>query len=111
MRRMEAARTLTPAERELVHLLLASKKDPRTVTNSVLDMRDGGMGSLRFSGSEQRCYGSTLAEAEFKDADGTPVSVALMLDETGDLFELDIWKVDFSPLVRIPPVEQITITR
>jgi hypothetical protein len=52
------------------------------------------MGSLRFSGAERRRYGSTLAEVEFKDADGTPVSVALMLDEAGDLFELDIWKVD-----------------
>jgi hypothetical protein len=69
------------------------------------------MGSLRFSGPEQRRYGSTLAEAEFKDADGTLVSVALMLDKAGDLFELDIWKVDCSPLVRIPPVEQITIVR
>lgn len=81
------------------------------MTNSVQAMRDGGMGSLRFPGVEQRRYGSTLAEAEFRDADGTPVSVALMLDEAGDLFELDIWKVDFSPLVRIPPVDQITITR
>lgn len=108
---VENTRALTPAERELVHLLLVSKGDSRPVSATVQDMRDGGMGSLRFSGSEQRRYGSTLAEAEFKDADGTPVSVALMLDEAGDLFELDIWKVDFSPLVRIPPAEQITIVR
>lgn len=81
------------------------------MTNSVQDMRDGGMGSLRFSGAERRRFGSTLAEAEFRDADGTLVSVALMLDEAGELFELDIWKVDFSPLLRIPPVDQITITR
>lgn len=108
---MEATRGLTPAEGELIHLLLASKGDPRPVTNAVQDMRDGGMGSLRFSGSEQLRYGSTLAEAEFTDADGTQVSVSLMLDEAGDLFELDIWKVDFSPLIRIPSVDQITITR
>lgn len=108
---MEATRALTPAERELVRLLLASKGDQRPVADLVEEMRDGEMGSLRFSGPEARRYGSTLAEAEFTDADGTPVSVALMLDEAGDLFELDIWKVDFSPLIRIPPVEQITIAR
>lgn len=108
---MEDVRALMPEERALVHLLLASKGDARPITDTVQEMRDGGMGSLRFSGAEERRYGSTLAEAEFKDVDGTPVSVALMLDQTGSLFELDIWKIDFSPLVRIPPVEQITITK
>lgn len=90
---------------------MASKGDARAIPNAVREMRDGGMGSLRFSGSDERRYGGTLAEAEFKDADGTAVSVALMLDEIGELFELDIWKVDFSPLIRVPPVEQIKITR
>jgi hypothetical protein len=108
---METSRALTPAERELVHLLLASKGDSRPVANLFQGMPDGGMGSLRFSGSEQRSYGRTLAEAEFKDADGTLVSVALTLDKAGNLFELDIWKVDFSPLLRIPPAGQITIVR
>jgi hypothetical protein len=33
----------------------------------------------------------------FKDIDGTPVSAALNVDQQGNLYELDIWKVDFSP--------------
>jgi len=31
-----------------------------------------------------------------------PVSVGLYLDQFGDLFELDVWKVDSSPLIRYP---------
>jgi hypothetical protein len=40
-----------------------------------------------------------------------PVSVALNLDEQGELYELDIWKMDFSPLQRIPPADQIQISK
>ena len=69
---------------------------------SVREMDDGRMGSLQFVGAADRRMGSTAGYAEFEDADGVPVSVALLLDQEGQLFELDIWKVDFSPLIRIP---------
>jgi hypothetical protein len=64
-------------------------------------MNDGGMGSLRFVGSADRRFGKCIGEAEFDDLDGVPVSVALNVDQYGQLFELDLWKVDFSPLKRI----------
>ena len=104
-------RHLSPEERTLVTFLLASKADVRPVNDLVQDMRDGGMGSLRFAGPDNRAYGRTLAQAEFRDADGVAVSPALHLDTDGELFELDIWKVDFSPLVRIPPLDQAKITK
>jgi len=104
-------RELTSTELQLVRFLLSGKSDARSVSEPVQEMNDGGMGSLLFNGPSGRRYGSTLAEAEFHDADGTVVLVALNLDTNGELFELDIWKVDFSPLIRIPSPDQITITR
>lgn len=69
----------------------------------VSDMADGGMGSLRFdSGKSHPRYGRTIAEGWFKDADGMPVALALYVDREDDLFELDSWKVDFSPRLKLP---------
>jgi len=75
----------------------------------VADLNDGGMRSLRFrtSDSRKRRFGKKITEAEFTDEDGTLVSAAVNLDQSGELFELDIWKVDFSPLKRYPRPEEL----
>lgn len=106
---MSTGRELKPPEHALIAFLLASKGDLRPIPEVAEDMDDGGMGSLLFPGSRDRIYGGTLAEAEFRDEDGTPVLVSLNLDSSGELFELDVWKVDFSPLIRIPPIEQVKL--
>lgn len=69
---------------------------------------DGGMGSLKFAsgGDSARC-GAAVAACEFDDADGVLVSVVLNLDESDALFEIDIWKVDFTPLRKWPEFTQI----
>ncbi|WP_420885213.1 DUF6984 family protein, partial [Candidatus Symbiothrix dinenymphae] len=36
------------------------------------------------------------------DEDGVDVIASLNIDDTGDLYELDIWKTDFSPLIKLP---------
>lgn len=69
----------------------------------VSDMDDGGMGSLKLYPKgilcENRRFGSAPAEIQFNDLDGIPVLATLNLDEEGNLFELDVWKVDFSPRI------------
>ncbi len=69
------------------------------------------MGSLKFLNLKdeigERTFGSIGAQGMFKDADGIDVSVALNLDMNGDLLELDMWKVDFSPLIRLPKVNDL----
>jgi hypothetical protein len=69
-------------------------------------MNDGGMGSLLLfpdgRGSDGRKFGGTASELHFEDADGVEVSVTLNLDQAGAMFEVDIWRVDFRPLIRIP---------
>lgn len=72
----------------------------------VEDLKDGGMGSLRFGtatdGDSKRRVGYVFAQGEFSDEDGVPVSFTINLDSSGRLFELDLWRVDFEPLKRFP---------
>ena len=72
----------------------------------VRDMSDGGMGSLLFQpGSSVAKFG--LAELYFVDEDGVLVTASLNATSEGNPVELDIWKVDFSPLRRWPKKDQI----
>jgi hypothetical protein len=107
---MGMMRPLRDEEKALLAALIQGKPRAEQLLNSlkkavVEEMDDGGMGSLRFCWSdneEPRRLGDLLAEMEFADNDGVPVMVAINLDDRGNLFELDIWKVDFSPLKRFP---------
>jgi len=69
-------------------------------------MNDGGMGSLRLHPDSQekelRKLGKRIAELQFRDIDGVVVIASLNLDQNGSLFELDIWKTDFSELRQLP---------
>jgi hypothetical protein len=77
----------------------------------VEDLADGGMGSIRFRGHQQdkRAFGRQIGEATFVDEDGIVVSATLNLDQHGDLFELDLWKVDNSPLRKYPKPDDIVV--
>lgn len=106
---MGIVRKLKGDERALLAGLIAGEPQAHQLLNSLDDaiveeMDDGGMGSLRFcdSGGEVRRFGKQLVEREFADIDGVPVIVTINLDNQGALYELDIWKVDFSPLKKLP---------
>lgn len=72
----------------------------------VRQMDDGGMGSLYLFpaglNKEKRSFGKQISELQFTDIDGVEVIASLNLDESGNLFELDIWKTDFSKLLKFP---------
>jgi hypothetical protein len=74
----------------------------------VEDMRDGGMGSIRFlsPGQSKPVFGETIAEAEYTDDDGVLVMIVINVEKKGELYgelyEVDFWKVDFAPLKRYP---------
>lgn len=110
-----AKRLPLPAEYALLAALVsASGIDKLSVqlgTVFVQAMNDGGMGSLRFVGAAGCRFGGKVAEAEFKDEDGTLVLATLYVDQYGDLFELDIFKGDFNRLISIPSVENMMIRR
>ena len=99
-------RALSASEAALIRFI-ASGSLPDGILADLLDvpvreMDDGQMGSLEFVGASDRRMGSTAGYAEFEDTDDVPVNVALLLDQEGRLYQLDIWKVDFTPLIRIP---------
>jgi hypothetical protein len=67
-------------------------------------MEDGGMGSLRFFSPNKKTqnYGYELVSMQYKDIDDIPIIITINMDDSGDIYELDIWKVDFSPLKQFP---------
>jgi hypothetical protein len=110
-------RPLTSQELELVSFLLrrhGSRNDLLQQLDGlqVRPQNDGGMGSLQFLPQTpehiHRKRSTALARADYVDADGVPVSIELSIDNNGWLYELDIWKVDFRPLVRYPTPEMLT---
>ena len=70
----------------------------------VRDLHDGGMGSIEFlfENIERPRHARCIAEADYMDSDGIPVSIAVNVDQHGKLFEIDIWKVDFGRLKTYP---------
>ncbi|MDR1003799.1 MAG: hypothetical protein LBL97_02145 [Prevotellaceae bacterium] len=108
---MENSRKITEKERVLLSYLInkASLSLPYDwdETLRVLPLDDGSMGSLYLipnfhtKNKEERSFGQQISECNFKDIDGIDVIASLNLDDIGDLFELDIWKVNFQPLIEI----------
>ncbi|MCD6035590.1 MAG: hypothetical protein K0R63_1331 [Rickettsiales bacterium] len=101
-------RLLKKDEKELLRAMLKGFPQKQKFlghieTYLVKDLADGGMGSFRFIyNKKQQTFGDTIAKAEYLDEDGVIVSIALNVDTDGDLYEMDIWKVDFSKLKRYP---------
>lgn len=107
-------RRLTSQEERLLELLIekASIKLPANWKESLIVrfMDDGGMGSLYLFPEgvikENRVLGKQVSEYQFKDKDGVDVIASLNVDDAGELFELDIWKTDFNPLISTPDTLQ-----
>lgn len=72
----------------------------------VKPLDDGNMGSLELmlnnDFEDDRVFGEQIAECYFFDTDDTKVIVSLNVDDNGNLYELDMWKTDFSPLIKVP---------
>ena len=92
-------RNLNSTEIAIITKLLKIAKLEVDITQLLVNpLDDGGMGSLAIGDNYvNRQLGEEVAEYMFKDIDGTPMSAALNVDQQGNLYELDIWKVDFSP--------------
>lgn len=108
---MEASnRKPTIQEKKLLELLI--KKSSLTLPNNWKDnllvrpMDDGEMGSLclfpKGEVIENRISGELVSDFHFTDEDGIEVIASLFIDSCGELFELDIWKTDFSNLINFP---------
>ncbi|MDR0893546.1 MAG: hypothetical protein LBN24_13220 [Mediterranea sp.] len=98
-------------ERLLVYLVdkatLSLPKDWKD-TLRVHPMNDGKMGSLYLIPNnltkdyKERHFGRQVSDCHFYDNDGVDVIASLYVDDNDYLLELDIWKVNFQPLIEIP---------
>jgi hypothetical protein len=111
---MSGWRKLRKEEANLIAAIVRDSPWAEQVTQSlprqlVEDMPDGGMGSLRFKMTDDpdRRFGKEIGEVLFTDEDGVMVSATVNLDNNDKLFELDIWKVDSSPLRRYPGPDEV----
>ena len=109
-------RPLRASERALLERMLSASPATlpllETIVGAIVqDMNDGGMGSLRFwqKDGENRRFGGMPVEAHFRDADGMLVIASVIVDQTGAVYELDLWTGDGSPLMRIPEPHEIRI--
>ena len=104
-------RPIREEEMLLVNFLLIKAKDkPDGITepNTVYTMNDGGMGSIRFVVNEDiHIYQRDLIQADYTDEDDVPVFISLNLNTDDKLFELDIFKGDFSPLKKYPTPQDL----
>jgi hypothetical protein len=104
------SRKVTPDEARLLTELaaIAGIRTPSdwVQTLRVRSMEDGGMGSLQFETAAPTVVACDSivcrAAVQFTDADGIEVIASLNARNGGEPFELDVWKTDFSSLIRIP---------
>ncbi|KOQ78630.1 hypothetical protein ABW45_05670 [Stenotrophomonas maltophilia] len=100
-------RFLTPDEVSLIHRLLpeTTELSERLLRDLALaqveDVEVVGFGAVVFLSSTTQVFGSDIATAMLADADGVPVRVTLCLDNHDQLFELELCKVDFSPIIGV----------
>ncbi|WP_456314782.1 DUF6984 family protein [Pseudomonas shirazensis] len=108
---MKHFRKLTSEEKKLIDLLIIKSnynlKEKNWADNLLVkSMNDGQMGSLYLCDesliSDKRFFGKMISEHLFLDVDGVTVIASLNIDKDGNLFELDIWKTDYSPLIKYP---------
>ena len=107
------ARPLREEEYDLIAALLSGTQSGISVSRDapVIDMRDGGMGGIRFVNVLGRWFSKEVASAKYTDSDGVLVSISLNVDNCGEPFEVDFWKMDFSPLKRYPRAEDLVVSR
>ncbi|WP_436134994.1 DUF6984 family protein [Acidovorax sp. LjRoot129] len=69
---------------------------------------DGGMGSLAIDRVNTALrFGCCVAQCEFHDADGVNIQASLNCDTAGRPMEVDVWKVNFTPITQWPKRAEI----
>lgn len=99
-------RPITKQEKDLIEYLTNSSAN---IPDQVRDLKDGNMGSITFDLGNNQLRIKQIATAKYLDEDGTLVDIELTIDNNGNLYELDFWKVDFSPLKSYPKIEKLKI--
>lgn len=112
---MEVIRKLTKEEELLITFLVekSSTNIPSNWKDNLLavPLNDGNMGSLYLFYEnilpDKRKLGKQVSDMTFIDEDGIEIIVSLNVDEEGILYELDVWKVDYSKRISNFPINNM----
>jgi len=103
-------RKLLKKEEHLLQLLIDKSNYSFDFTDLIVRNLKGGNGSVLFlnkKNTEDRSMSKTISEMNFKDKDKTIISVSLSIDNDNNLYELDIWKTDFSEIIKYPSLSTL----
>ena len=110
-------RTLKKEEKEILEKMLYTSQWKNRFSIDldnikVQNMDDGGMGSIKFISKlkiseDKRVMKECISKNEFIDKDGILVQISLNIDNNDNLYELDFWKVNFSPINKYPKPEDL----
>ena len=103
-------RSLKKEEIDLIAYMLKDKPDfeffvKNDLANSIVEeMNDGGMGSLKFLSvkNANSIMKDEVAKIDLHDVDGIPLFISINTNADNDIYELDVFKADFSPLKEFP---------
>ena len=112
---MEQSRELKRIEIDLIEYLAGKAKYPLDKNwhndYKALPMSDGGMGSIllipKHLLQQDRVFHAQISDCILKDIDNMDILISLNIDQYDFLFELDIWKCDFSPVKEITGIEDL----
>ncbi len=90
-------------------LIKGLTNDQFEIPQIVRELNDGGMGSISFDLENSQSRKRQIISAEYIDKDGILVDIELTCDNNEKLFELDFWKVDYSPLISFPTFENLKV--
>ncbi|HEY4195299.1 MAG TPA: hypothetical protein VGM63_07175 [Mucilaginibacter sp.] len=114
MNNLEEERDIRQEELTLVEYLISQATNVPNgliIPTRVFTMKDGRMGSIKFKTEDHLGYQRDLITAHYRDTDDISILISLDLNVANQLFELDFFKGDFSPLIEYPIPEKLLIAK
>ena len=103
-------RHITTQIRQMVEILIKNSQNDNKdykFSDEIFYFDDGKMGSFGFvyESNEYIGGGKYISDIEFYDIDGILCVATMFAYDNNFVDSVDIWKVDFSPLIKIPTNE------
>jgi hypothetical protein len=86
-------------------LRLISDGSNYKIPSMIEPLDDGGMGSIQLTRNGK--HSGDLIQLQYLDSDKQVVLITLTKKEFNELYDMDIWKVDFKPLIKFPKPEEL----
>lgn len=102
-----ALRPIKPEEHALIKHLLGFLNDGKQYRIPE-EVENQGETVIQLSSKGE--HAADLVEADYKDADGREVLITLSINQFDDLYDLDMWKSDFSSIQRYPTADLVTLS-